>query len=84
MSKSEESLNRINKKNIYMSNFEKFVAVLFFICGAIILLSALPQQTPSIWDLKFIKINIGTSLDLIRIILGGITIYIGKKIWDEA
>ena len=47
--------------------------------GFLLLISALPRQTSGIIDLKFFTINIGTQLDIIRLIIGIVLGYVGYK-----
>jgi len=69
----------IKKEGEMKGKYQKFFGWILLILGILIIISALPQQTPSVIDLKFLKINIGTQLDLIRLVIGGILIFIGYK-----
>ena len=65
------------------TKIKKTVAILFMIAGGLILFSAIPQKTPSTLNLGFISLNLGTQLDVVRLLLGTGLAVLGYKMYNS-
>ena len=91
--KNEESLNTPNedkeKKMVlrlfdgrynFESKLKIIISYLFLIMAFLLLVSALPRKEAIVIDfLGIIKLNVGTQLDFIRLLIGLVLGYIGYK-----
>lgn len=76
-----KSKNQIDEDMNFKGQFNLHIILNwgFVILGGLLLIAAIPRKTAGIIDLGVFTLNVGTQLDLIRLIIGVILIYLGWR-----
>lgn len=79
MQTNNKMLRLIDSRYNIESKIKIIISYLFMFIGLCSLIAAIPRSQSSVVSLFFFNVNLGTQLDLIRLIVGIVLIYIGLK-----